>query len=52
MAIDPRARRVLDQKGLELVRARFIKEMAVTPDTDDAMKKKSRSAAKTSGLAI
>ena len=39
MAIDPRVRRVLDQKGIELVRARFIKEMAVTGDTDQEMEK-------------
>ena len=30
---------MLDQKGIELVRARFIKEMAVTADTDEEMKK-------------
>lgn len=39
MTIDPRVRRLLDQKGVELVRARFIKEMAVTPDTDEGMRK-------------
>jgi hypothetical protein len=39
MAIDPRIRRFLDEKGIVLVRARFIKEMAVTGDTDEEMQK-------------
>jgi hypothetical protein len=39
MAIDPRVREALNRKGIELVRARYIKEMAVTGDTDQEMKK-------------
>jgi hypothetical protein len=39
MVIDPRIREALNRKGIELVRARYIKEMAVTGDTDEQMKK-------------
>ena len=39
VAIDPQVRQFLDQKGIELVRARFTKETAVTGDTDEANEK-------------
>jgi hypothetical protein len=32
MAINPHARKVLDQQGIEVVRAKHIKEIAVTRD--------------------
>jgi hypothetical protein len=39
MAIDPLARKVLDGNGIEVVRAKYIKEIAVTGDTEDDLNK-------------
>ena len=37
MAIDHQARKVLDQQGIEVVRAKYIKEIAVTNDPKRAI---------------
>ena len=39
MSIDPHARKILDQYGIEVVRAKYIKEIAVTGDTEGELNK-------------
>jgi hypothetical protein len=39
MVVTAHTRKVLDKKGIEVVRAKYIKEIAVTGDTADDLKK-------------
>jgi hypothetical protein len=39
MSIDPHARQILNRYGIEVVRAKYIKEIAVTGDTEEELNK-------------